>query len=67
VVEVHLSNIYRREEFRHHSYIAPVALGQVSGFGAYSYVLGLYGLLQEIDQQDSSVSPLKKKGSSKKK
>jgi 3-dehydroquinate dehydratase-2 len=49
VVEVHLSNIYRREEFRHHSFIAPVAVGQVSGFGAYSYVLGLYGLLEEID------------------
>ncbi len=50
VVEVHLSNIYRREEFRHHSFVAPVAVGQVSGFGAYSYVLGLYGLLQEIDR-----------------
>ncbi len=55
VVEVHLSNIYRREEFRHQSYIAPVAIGQVSGFGAYSYVLGLYGLLQEIDRKASPV------------
>jgi len=50
VVEVHLSNIYRREEFRHHSFVAPVAVGQVSGFGAYSYVLGFYGLLEEIDR-----------------
>ena len=40
-VEIHLSNIYRREEFRHKSLISPVASGQVAGFGPDSYLLGL--------------------------
>lgn len=49
-VEVHLSNISNREEFRKHSYSAAGAAGVVYGFGAQSYLSGLYGLLAKISQ-----------------
>ncbi len=53
-VEVHISNVYRRDPFRHHSYIAPVAVGQISGFGLNSYTLGLRALVDYLKLQHAA-------------
>ena len=52
-VEVHMTNIYKREEFRHHSYLAPVCIGQISGFGADSYKLGLKAIKNYLKTNNS--------------
>jgi 3-dehydroquinate dehydratase-2 len=48
IVEVHLSNVFTREEFRHYSHVSEIAVGLVAGFGATSYRLGLEALLEQL-------------------
>jgi 3-dehydroquinate dehydratase II len=55
-IEVHLSNIYRREEFRHHSYVSGVVLGQISGLGPDGYLLALRGLHGYLSSGESKSS-----------
>jgi len=51
VVEVHLSNVFAREPFRHHSYVSGIAVGVVAGFGATSYLLGLRALIERLQAE----------------
>ena len=51
IVEVHLSNVFAREPFRHHSYISGIALGVISGFGSRSYLLGLEALIDHLREE----------------
>lgn len=50
IIEIHLSNIYAREAFRHHSYVSPIAVGVIGGFGTYSYDLALDAMIHILQE-----------------
>ena len=52
VIEVHMSNIFRREEFRHHSYVSLASKGVICGLGGHGYVLALEALFKIVDERD---------------
>ncbi len=54
VIEVHLSNIYKREAFRHHSYVSPIAAGVICGFGGHGYLLALQAMRALLDDDDDA-------------
>ena len=54
IIEVHISNIFARESFRHHSYISPLAKGVICGLGAHGYILALDALAQLLDLDNAN-------------
>ena len=56
-IEVHISNVFKREPFRHHSYISPVAVGVISGLGPYGYLLALEALTNIVDRNGGHFQP----------
>ncbi len=55
-IEIHLSNVHRREPFRHHSYLSDVADGIIVGLGALGYELALYAAIQKLNKQDRVIT-----------
>ena len=55
IVEIHLSNIYKRESFRHQSMVSDIAMAQIAGFGSYGYLLALEGLAQKLSGLEPAV------------
>jgi 3-dehydroquinate dehydratase-2 len=54
IVEVHLSNIFKRESFRHHSYVSPAATGVICGFGAQGYRLALAAMIEILESSSAA-------------
>jgi 3-dehydroquinate dehydratase-2 len=59
VIELHLSNVFRREKFRHHSYVAPVAQGVICGFGPKGYELAVEAMADLLAKKAGAVEPAK--------